>query len=445
MKNSVFVISLSLAAIGFILTGCGESSNSKSALVDSYGGVINIKGKANDYFTIQEINGRYCFVTPEGHGFLPLSVTHFADVAMNKPNSIFKTKYNSNWEKYSDESEKNIREWGFNSFGYHSNKEMYSRMPGMIDCFPAQISRWRPDDQFHYDDVFDTAYHKVVEMHIDNMVESAKDNKNIIGYYWTDIPEWDLEKTYNHRGTNWLLFYRELPAEAPGKYLYVSYLKQRYNNDLESFKSDYSIEAGSWEEVNAASFEHTDRKKTEVQADDEEFLRLIAREFYRVQGTRTKTKDPNRLILGERFMLGHHLDFVLEEQNPWIDAVSIQPVDIEFSGEEFDRIFTLTGKPIIICDHQVSFYTDEYPQTIWMQVPSEEESGQIYQKYLYDAFKKPYILGYTRCQYISRMQTGALKQGLLDANGNPYETLIKYTKETNVDIIRKFADGTLSE
>jgi hypothetical protein len=245
-----------------------------------------------------------------------VSVTHFSDVQKNEPNNIFQTKYNSDWEKYSDETEQNIRAWGFNSFGYHTNKEMYSRMPGMIDCFPAQTSRWRPDNQFHYDDVFDPAYHKVIETSIDHMVDQATDNRNIIAYFWTDIPEWDLEQTYKHRGTNWLMFYRELPAAAPGKEVYVNYLKMRYNNNLESFKSEYNVVAVSWEEVKAASFEHTDQEKAKVKADDEEFLRLIAREFYRVVGRATKTKDPNRLILGERFLLGNHPECVLEEQNP---------------------------------------------------------------------------------------------------------------------------------
>ena len=35
-----------------------------SIAVDSYGGVLSIKGTPNKYFTIQQINGRYCFVTP---------------------------------------------------------------------------------------------------------------------------------------------------------------------------------------------------------------------------------------------------------------------------------------------------------------------------------------------------------------------------------------------
>ena len=61
--------------------------------VDSYGGVLSIKGTPNEYFTIQQINGRYCFVTPEGHGMLALGVTHVGAVKEIAPNNIFQTSY----------------------------------------------------------------------------------------------------------------------------------------------------------------------------------------------------------------------------------------------------------------------------------------------------------------------------------------------------------------
>ncbi len=83
-----------------------------SITVDSYGGVLSIKGTPNEYFTIQQINGRYCFVTPEGHGMLALGVTHLGAVQEVAPNNIFQTKYNSKWDTYSNEAEKNLRSWG---------------------------------------------------------------------------------------------------------------------------------------------------------------------------------------------------------------------------------------------------------------------------------------------------------------------------------------------
>jgi hypothetical protein len=33
--------------------------------------------------------------------------------------------------------------------------------------------------------------------------------------------------------------------------------------------------------------------------------------------------------------------------------------------EELDRIYQLYGKPIYICDHHLSFHTEQYPTTLW--------------------------------------------------------------------------------
>ena len=78
-------------------------------------------------------------------------------------------------------------------------------MPGMLACYPIKNSQWKSDTAFSYEDVFDPAYHAVVEKHIEHMVNQAGNNKNIMGYYWNDIPQWSLDKTYEKRGTNWLI------------------------------------------------------------------------------------------------------------------------------------------------------------------------------------------------------------------------------------------------
>jgi len=412
---------------------------------DSYGGVLSIKGTPNEYFTIQKINGRYCFVTPEGHGMLALGVTHLGAVQQVAPNNIFQTRYNSNWDTYSNEAEQNLRSWGFNCLSYDSNAEMYKRMPGMLACYPIKNSEWRSNTEFSYEDVFDPAYHTIVENDIEHMVNQAGNNKNIMGYYWNDIPQWNLDKTYKKRGTNWLMFFRGLSASAPGKTVYVDFLKKQHHNDLESVNANYTIKATSWNDVKSSSFSSTDRNNATVKSDDEEFLRLIAREFYRVLGTYTKKKDPQRLILGERFFFDDHPDCVLEEQNKWVDAIAFQPGGAQIDIAEYEHIYSIVHKPIMICDHQRSFYTDQYPKTMWQQLASQKEAGKSYNDYLNAALIKPYILGYNHCQYISREVGNVLKQGLLDIYGNPYKTLVESITKTNKELIKRFSQGTLSE
>ncbi len=447
MKRANLILLLLLAAnhLIFAQSSIDSFTIQNSIAVDSYGGVLSVQGTAHDYFTIQKINGRYCFVTPDGHGMLALGVTHLAAVQEVAPNNIFQTRYNSDWIKYSNEAEDNLRSWGFNSLSYHANKEMYNRMPGMLACYPIKNSEWRSDADFSYEDVFDPAYHTVVENYIEDMVNRAGDNKSIMGYYWNDIPQWDLDKTYEKRGTNWLIFYRELPASAPGKTVYVDFLKEQHNDDLQSVNYTYNTTAATWDDVKASTFPTTDRNNATVKSEDELFLRLIAREFYRILGTYTKEIDSNRLILGERYFFGDHPDCVLEEESQWVDAIAFQPGGAHINIAEYEQMYSVVQKPIMICDHQRSFYTVEYPKTMWQQLPSQEEAGKSYNEYLNAALGKPYILGYSRCQYISREVGDVLKQGLLDIYGKPYKTLVEYITTTNKELIKRFSKGALSE
>jgi len=79
---------------------------------------------------------------------------------------------------------------------------------------------------------------------------------------------------------------------------------------------------------------------------------------------------------------------------------------------------------------------------MWQQLESEEAAGFAYAKYLQDAFEKPYIVGYHRCQYIDRYQswkgTGLLKQGIIQEDGTPYETLARMTTRANREAFKSF-------
>ena len=54
--------------------------------------------------------------------------------------------------------------------------------------------------------------------------------------------------------------------------------------------------------------------------------------------------------------------------------------------------------------------------------------------------KKPYLVGYHRCQYIDRFvhNKGILKQGLLREDGSPYEELIDGVRKANGEAMKLF-------
>jgi len=400
---------------------------------------MSVVGEATGAFHVEKLKGRFWLVTPEGHGFISLGVVHVSAIAEKSKVDVFREKYGGDWGKVSEKAVADLRSWGFNTAGYHCPLPMRELIPFMADSFLVKNSNFLPDSSFEYADVFDPVFQEAARERIRKMCGGARNNPNLVGYYWTDTPQWDLRRARKTRGTDWVSAIRAMSKSGPGKLRYVEFLQERYTDTPSLLLSTYGIAGDSFDALINHDFGEVDPGDPAILADDNEFLRLIAREHYRVIGEETRRCDSRHLVFGERYLMGDLPEQVVREALPYVDVISVQPSGSEFDGDFFDRLHELTGKPIMICDHQSSFPTEEYPRTMWKQLENEEASGKAYARFLDDAFSKPYIVGYHRCQYIDRFvpYVGVLKQGLLREDETPYETLVEYTRNANLEQLRR--------
>lgn len=398
----IFFTTLSLCPIIFLSLVISQTPSNS---FDGYGGYKNIQGKPTGRFQLTMIKGRHFLVTPEGHGFISLGVTHTSSVlnAQSQKFDIFKETYQSNLIKADKSITHQLTQWGYNSLGYDQISDIKKHAPYFGSCSATTNSLWLRDKKFQYEDVFSQSWKDKASKVIKNMVSKSRDKKNLIGYYWTDMPAWHLKHSKKTLGIHWVDYIRNLPLQSAGKKRYLEFL-------------------------------HNQAGKT----DDQKFLVLIAKEYYKTLGELTRKLDPDTLIFGERYN-GGALDFdVIQEALPYIDAISIQPTGCTFNAKKFDQLYTFAKKPIMICDHQCSFPTKEYKKTIWKQLASVHEVNRAHNTYLDDAFSKPYLIGYHRCQYIDRVQGIALKQGLVDVKGKPRAELIDNVSKANLKIHQQF-------
>lgn len=95
------------------------------------------------------------------------------------------------------------------------------------------------------------------------------------------------------------------------------------------------------------------------------------------------------------------------------------------------RFHTVTGKPVLICDHTISFPTADHPRTIFEQMPDEAAAARATGDFLQAAFAKPWMIGYLRCQYIDRPAGygRGLRQGIVASDGTPRESLVRVYRE----------------
>ncbi|MDP3072870.1 MAG: hypothetical protein Q8N18_21440 [Opitutaceae bacterium] len=451
MKSS-FVSLLALATAA--LSGAAAEPAAHAPSLDAFGGWTNLKGRATGWFHLESFNGRTLLVTPAGHGFVALGVNHLNAVKSHGPDEpdLFRTRYGGDWEKYAAEVLRYFDAWGLNTVdeGVEPLRRVRPYFAGRD--FVATAKYKRPPGEpgaWEFPDVFDPAVVARLERDVEAFCREHRDNKNLIAYYWTDTPTWDVRKTRVFRQTDWVSEIRKLAATAAGKQRYARFLGERHGGDLARVNRAYGLSLQSFADLPGADFAGVDLNRYEVARDDEVFLGLIAREYYGIVGPAMRRHDPHHLVFGEKYLLGDIPSQVLAAAVPHVDAIAVQPGDGYipiytpgdiFPRDEFAELHALSGKPIMICDHQIGFPSARYPRSIWPYHlrANEAEAAAATERFMREAFACAYIVGYMRCQYIDRFadRRGAIKLGLLRDDSTPYVELVAATTRASVAIRR---------
>jgi hypothetical protein len=337
----------------------------------------------------------------------------------------------------------NLSEWGFNTVGYHHPPELRDHLPFIVDTYTTWIPYFVP--QPRYPDVFG-GYASVIRRLIHQMCAPVKSNANLIGYYWTDTPRWDLDTARRLVNDDWVSAIRRNKGTYPGKQRYIAFLRERHGANPERFRTIYGMDLDD-PSILDADFPGLPLDDPILHRDDYDFLRLIAREYYRAAGEAMEREDRKHLVFGDRYMLTDLPEEVLQEALPWIDVVAIQPGEPQFEKALFDRVYRIARKPILICDHAISFPTERYHKTGWRQCATESEAAQAYGKYLKEAFAQPYIVGYHRCHYMDHFSnsSGLLMQGLVREDSTPYRALVNGVAHANRWLRDEFRRATRPE
>jgi hypothetical protein len=358
--------------------------------------------------------------------------------------------------------------WAIQTSATVDTRRYAIRCPFFTHGYVSEAARWRDGASFQYRDVFDPDYHRQIRDMAGAVTAPVKAKSNLLGYYRADLIEWDIDRCRRDRGTDWVTFHRARPGTAPGKQAYVKYLLERHGS-AEAVAGVYRIASGREDFLLSCDFTQIDLKDPAIRADDEAFLGAIAGQLFGVLSDAFTHHDQSHLIFGERFEITHCPAVVLDAIVPFVDVISIQ-WGAEFETQDMiraerfdltrqrgfeatldrntlDEIHRRTGKPIIICDHHISFATDECQNTQWHQASSQTEALKLYETFLKDATETPYIVGLQRCQYISAMTIPGklLKQGLLDLNGQLYQPYAARLSEVNRDAMIRWRERVDSE
>jgi hypothetical protein len=383
---------------------------------DRYGGTKAIQGKTTGWFHLEEVGGRWFFITPEGNAFIPVGVNHVGTY-LNGANKLrpterdfVKEKHNGSQREASAHAEKLVRSWGFNYAGYDAPLHLQQSMPfstGFKQTKTSGVTVFGPPE---YVDVFAPEFAADLDQRVAAHCLPQRENRFLLGHYLVDLPRWGdtayLENEEKKQGASWLSFFRKLPPGSPGGLAYAKAI--RGASDLKAAELAFTAE--------------------------------IADQCYRLTAEAFRRHDPNHLVLGERFAGSRIFMPVVERSAKYFPVVATQ-LEGDFDTAFYLELHQRTGRPVINADHVAGFLTAGTPKVLGRALKDEAEAAAQYTRYLRAAFAEPYFIGYNRCQLASRIFQDGMppgwKQGILDPAGEPYPLLLNAITTTNREVLRR--------
>ena len=365
--------------------------------------------KEDKVFTLGKQHGHDCFIDSHGTPFFSIGINHTDETNLFYPYNfeIWQKKYGSHEKWLTDGVAADLRAFHFNTVGWvqdnvvtlhhqghmgcvHSWGWSYEDyvtcgMPYCVNLEVARIAEW--DSHPIYPDVFSPEFEQWCEYLARFVCARHRNNPNLIGYFFTDIPAWN-EHSLGMR-------FPQLADQTPGT-------------------SEY-----------------------------EEILQKIAERYYSVMVSKIRYYDSKHLILGDRFNGNRpDSDVVYMVAAKYCDVISIQYF---LHGQQsyremeayFDRIHDLTGKPLLLADIGNKCPTELNPNNPFGSPPLKNQAARAreYIASLSPLVSKDYFLGWHWCAYVENPHRGWAIKSHMD---EPYWDFVNPVSEFNAAVLERF-------
>ncbi len=407
--------------------------------LDSYGGVTSLKGKKTGWFHVEQLNGRWFFVTPEGNAFFSMGITHANETLRQDDLGRFNQVYGGDSNRLGEFMLKKIVEWGFNTAGYEPLPNMVTRIPYVAVNWINGAARYNaPAREYH--DVFSDDFHERLKVSTARQVAPHVNNPYCIGYIFSDLPIWNLQMAKRLKIDTYVDFMRKLEGTRAGKKKYLEFLVGKYGARIDDFNRIYGFQAASADQIAICDFSRM-KSGREIDRDDEAFLNVIADRYFGLAAAEVRRIDPHHLIMGDRLILavdderareskGIH-NSVLVAAARHVDVLSFQPFGSKVSPRScLDHLGALTGRPALFVD---TLTTPARPPASGDTAEYERLLGANTIWYYREVAMSPTSIGIHRCTMRDHQVTNlkVYRQGLLKNDDTEYPILVDYAKKAN--------------
>ncbi len=397
---------------------------------DQYGGWQRTIGNTDGYFRVQQHDGRWWLVDPDGNLFLSKAVAVFSPGGSERQAANIASKFGSNY-RWAQTETTFLREQGFNSLGAWSSVDLVRTLPepmpytvilspmgsynGALKASGAESDGYAAAgwEGYPYDFamVFDEQFDTYVESVMSN-ADKYKTDKYLIGYFIDNEIPWK-DYALENCLTKW-------PST------HINHQKAQAWLDARKGKSGCTIDDAT-------------------AADKKAFIAYCYETYLSKVVTALKKYDPNHLVLGDRF---NQWNYELQNEEmfkvagQWCDVISVnhyqkwQPTLADMRNWE-----SWSGRPFIVTEFYVKGLDSGMGNTTgagWV-VKTQHERGLFYQNFVNELLKSGVCVGWHWFTYMDNDPTNPdsdssnrdSNKGIVQWDCTRYDALIEQMKQIN--------------
>ena len=389
-----------------------------------YGGFASTKAKATGFFRVEQIDGRWWFVCPDGHLFYSAGVNGIGpnsgtrvtgredDFAVLPPvtplppgmparpgagqgnfyAANLQRRFGADWRAaWAQFTAQRLENWGLNTASGTSLADALGgtphNKPYVITIRGFQTGALIMGMPDVYADTFAAQIDAVAA----SQLGPRKEDPYLLGYFIGNEPPWPGRESQ----------FVDLVLSGG-----ASEMQKRFQAEL-------------------AKGDTPDRRRELVLAAFERYLAVI--------NAAVKKADPNHLNLGIRFG-GTPPDYVVALAKGF-DVYSLNKYRWEPPPELLAKVYALTGRPILIGEFHIGVPGRGLAPGL-VQAMNQEERGQAYRYYVEHAAAHPQVIGTHWFMWIDQPATGRFDGenyniGWIDVTDRPYAELLAAAKLTH--------------
>jgi hypothetical protein len=385
-----------------------------------FGGYANTKTHATGFFRVEQVDGKWWFVDPDGHLFFSTSSTGMGagggDARLKgredyfealppvdqaapqgrRPETGFYTwnlqrRHGDEWRtKWIDLCLQRLGSWGLNTIGNWSDPRLWDAHK---KAYVVNLRGWGMETGYlGMPDVFSEEWPKAVDKAAAEQCAPRKDDPYLLGYFVANEPPW------------------------PGREsLVVDIILDRPPSAIQREAKAF-LAAGDTPE----------RRKQFIYRAYDRYLEVI--------NAAIKRHDPNHLNLGLRFGGGVPPAEMLKASKAF-DVYSMNVYATEVNPKVMEEIYQEIGLPIIVGEFHFGMPGRGLAAGL-VQVRDLAERGVAYRYYVEQAAAFPAFIGSCWFQWVDQPSTGRMDGenyniGLVDVTDRPYTDLIEAMKTTH--------------